>query len=104
MLQVLVPPRPTRAIGGERSTMPYKPAPHIAHPPPPRDWRAEGYTRSWRTLSEQVRQEQPWCSICMGTESLTVDHIIPRSMGGSNDRDNLQVLCRSCNSRKATRL
>ncbi|WP_370384812.1 HNH endonuclease [Catenulispora sp. GAS73] len=35
-------------------------------------------------------------------EILTVDHIIPRAAGGSDERGNLQVLCRVCNSTKHT--
>jgi hypothetical protein len=42
---------------------------------------------------------------CGATEDLTIDHkIVPWSEGGSStDPENLQVLCRSCNSRKGTR-
>lgn len=43
------------------------------------------------------------CRICGSTVNLTVDHIIPLARGGTNDLDNLQTLCRSCNSRKGVR-
>lgn len=40
---------------------------------------------------------------CGSTEQLTADHVIPVSLGGSNDLSNRQLLCRSCNSKKDTR-
>lgn len=43
------------------------------------------------------------CRSCGSTEHLTVDHIVPRSKGGTHHLDNLQTLCRSCNSRKGAR-
>ena len=33
-------------------------------------------------------------------EDLTLDHIIPESHGGHTTAENLQTLCRSCNSHK----
>lgn len=43
------------------------------------------------------------CKICEGYKSLTADHIFPESKGGLATMDNLQTLCRSCNSRKGNR-
>jgi hypothetical protein len=45
------------------------------------------------------------CQNCGGTEDLTIDHkLVPWSEGGSStDPENLQVLCRSCNSSKGAR-
>ena len=29
-----------------------------------------------------------------------VDHIVPKALGGSDDMDNLQTLCRACHKQK----
>ncbi len=40
------------------------------------------------------------CLVCNSEEDLTCDHIIPESQGGETVEDNLQTLCKSCNSKK----
>lgn len=44
------------------------------------------------------------CLHCSTTEDLTIDHIVPRRRGGTNDESNLQTLCRRCNSSKGAKV
>lgn len=43
------------------------------------------------------------CAACGTTADLTRDHIVPLSKGGTDLIDNIQPLCRSCNTRKMTK-
>jgi hypothetical protein len=43
------------------------------------------------------------CRICGSENDITIDHIVPVIKGGKNYLDNLQLLCRSCNSRKGVK-
>lgn len=42
------------------------------------------------------------CLACGATEDICLDHVIPVFNGGENSIDNLQPLCRSCNTKKGT--
>ena len=42
------------------------------------------------------------CRVLFPFRNLTVDHVIPRSKGGHDHLDNLQLLCGACNSMKGT--
>ena len=43
------------------------------------------------------------CEVLFPFRNMTIDHILPRSRGGTNDPDNLQLLCAACNSTKSNR-
>lgn len=71
---------------------------------------ARGYGYGWRKLAAQVMAEHQrnWPGWCPGwqraahpSDDLTVDHIVPKALGGKDTRDNAQVLCRPCNAAKA---
>ena len=42
------------------------------------------------------------CVYCGSTENLTVDHIRPKSKGGTDTADNLATACRPCNQAKGS--
>lgn len=44
------------------------------------------------------------CLRCETKKNLTIDHIKPLSKGGTNDLNNLQTLCKSCNLKKGSRI
>lgn len=74
--------------------------------------RAGRHTRRVLLQGAGTYTPEEWLAICDGANNLclccgsnaplTVDHVTPLSKGGSNTADNLQCLCRSCNSRKGT--
>jgi len=81
-----------------------------------RKWRRENPWRHWFTnwqYRERKRGEYyapevlEWikslegssCTYC-GAPAETIDHILARASGGSNDRDNLAPACNRCNKRK----
>src|SRR5690625_7295879 len=57
---------------------------------------------SWRRMirSWLLETQNGECQRCSTTHNLTIDHIVPLSMGGSWHRNNLQLLCRRCNRKK----
>jgi len=61
--------------------------------------------RVGRALKKKVFERDAYrCQHSGGWEDLCADHVIPESKGGQATIDNLQTLCRVCNSRKGDRL
>lgn len=55
----------------------------------------------WQRLLKRFDNK---CLKCHQQIKLEKDHIVPISMGGSNNINNLQPLCRSCNARKHNKI
>ncbi len=39
-----------------------------------------------------------WCGRHLAVEHVTIEHVLPKSKGGTNDLSNLKIACRQCNS------
>jgi len=67
-----------------------------------RQFKIKGYsTKKLRKLTEMEKQliiekKGSKCEECPSTKDLTVHHIKPLFHGGTNDMDNLKVLCLKC--------
>lgn len=61
-----------------------------------------------KSLRDRVRQRALFrCEYChyselLSTAPLSIDHLQPQSLGGSDDFDNLALACRRCNERRYT--
>lgn len=65
-----------------------------------------GKSSGWGSKRVNLLSEHPFCRLCgarpsrNNTVELDIDHIEPASLGGSDERENLQVLCAQCNRAK----
>ena len=58
---------------------------------------------SRKNLFKRDRYTCQYCGIQPGPEELTVDHVVPRSRGGTSTWENCVLACVECNKRKADR-
>jgi len=57
--------------------------------------------KEWNDIKLKFQHK---CAICGEVKKLTKDHIVPLSKGGSDYIDNIQPLCKGCNSKKHNKL
>jgi len=65
--------------------------------------------RQWNELRQEVfRRDNHLCTYCLAAglqvQATHCDHIIPKSLGGTDTMDNLTSACRDCNLKKGSRL
>lgn len=65
--------------------------------------------KAWKRLRLEVytrdagKCQADGCGRAVAGQEAHIDHIIPKAAGGADAAFNLQVLCRSCHSRKTAR-
>ena len=64
---------------------------------------ANTVTFSRRNIFKRDRFTCQYCGAQPGSEELTIDHVQPRSRGGTSTWENCVLACMECNSRKADR-
>ena len=67
----------------------------LEKPPPPREHKVKLYGRQHGDCNG--------CGEHFPYHGLTIDHVVPRSKGGTDHAKNLQLLCGYCNSKKGSR-
>lgn len=66
---------------------------------PKRHWKIPPVNRR-----EVLRRDNHTCQYCGSKKHLPIDHILPRSKGGTHTWDNVVTACERCNALKSDRL
>ena len=87
-----------------RKTIPSRGLAPICRDALTRHWKGRPPRRVWQLIREVVFARDRWtCQYCGSrTGTLTCDHVVPVSRGGSSTLDNLVTACLACNLAKAT--
>ena len=66
-------------------------------------YQMKHYSNFKNELYGQQEGKCAGCKVLFPFRNMTVDHIIPKSKGGQDNEENLQLLCGACNSMKGNR-
>lgn len=94
--------RRTATTHGKSNTPEYKR--HISKARRARESGAAGShtTEEWRTVYDAWNGVCAGCKVWLPFSNMQKDHIVPLCRGGTDNKENLQPLCKSCNSSKHT--
>lgn len=66
-------------------------------------WLGNAENDEWRELKAEISAERgAKCSVCGCTERLDLHHIKARRVGGTDDKENLLLLCRFCHAQTSS--
>jgi 5-methylcytosine-specific restriction protein A len=71
--------------------------------------QARGYGRAHELMRERVLREEPLCYMCLALDppryspAIIADHKVPKSEGGTDDRENYGGACAPCHTAKTAR-
>lgn len=58
------------------------------------------YLKDW--VYKQQKGRCTYCNTPVTRAQATLDHIVPRSLGGGNNKENLCLACQTCNETKGS--
>ena len=64
---------------------------------------ANAVTFSRRNVAKRDHHACQYCGAQPGWEAITIDHVVPRALGGASSWTNCVAACSRCNARKADR-
>jgi len=67
-----------------------------------RKWQREhpslSQKKNW--MKKMIERDGEKCKDCGSTENLTLEHLVPRCIGGKFSYENLEILCFKCNRKR----
>jgi uncharacterized protein YlaI len=72
-------------------------------PIPDNVWLGNAQNDEWRKLQEEIKAERKAkCAVCGSTDDLDLHQIKARRIGGTDVKENLQLLCRRCHGQTSS--
>jgi len=62
---------------------------------------------SYRKVKVNMLKRKPycnWCGVLLFSHTATLDHVVPVSLGGLNNRNNYVLACEDCNKKRGNKM